>query len=87
MMTAQAVHRMAERALAFAHAALDEPTPRRVAEARTRAAEVLPTVARMKPSAVPLSDARHLYELVTQLRAILGILDRRLQLETGTPPN
>jgi hypothetical protein len=87
MMTAFAVQGLVERALAFAHAALDDTTPHRVAEARTRAAEVLPHVARMKPRAVPMSDARQLFELVGQLRATLAILNRKVELTSVSHRN
>lgn len=82
MMDSRTMHTLVEEALAFAHAAIDETTPYRVAEARTYAAEVLPCIARIKPKSVALGEARELYVLVGQLRAVLGVLERKLELQS-----
>lgn len=79
MKNAQSVQRLVEHALAFAHAALDESTPHRVAMAKMYAAEVLPHIGRMRPAALTLSEARRLMEHVVQLRAVLEALDRKLE--------
>jgi hypothetical protein len=68
-----------ERALAFAHAALDNSTADRVALARVHVADVLPRVAAMKPAALSLGEARELFERVSRLRAVMQVLDRKLE--------
>jgi hypothetical protein len=77
VMTHVQVQRKLEHALAFAHAALDETTLSRVAQAKVYAAEVLPVIAGLQPTALALGEARHLYERVKQLRAVLRALDRK----------
>jgi hypothetical protein len=79
--------RLVEKALAYAHAALDETTPYRVAEARMYAAEVLPSVSRMKPRAIGLSEARALFELLGQLRAVMEVLERKVELRAQRASN
>jgi hypothetical protein len=70
--------------LAFAHAALDETTAHRVAQAKVYANEVLPLIASMEPTALALGEARQLFEHVSQLRAVMRVLDSKLELRT--PP-
>ncbi len=79
MTNTQSMQAMLERALAYAHAALDETTPHRVAESKKYAAQVLPYLGRMKPAAFTLGDGRRMIELVSQLRAVLEVLDRKLE--------
>jgi hypothetical protein len=79
MTNAHSMQVMLERALAFAHAALDETTPHLVAESKRYAALVLPQLGRMKPTALTLGDGRRMIELVSQLRAVLEVLDRKLE--------
>jgi hypothetical protein len=69
------VQRQIERALAFVHAALDDDNALGVAQARANAERLLPRVASLSP--LPLSEARQLYEHVSQLRAVLKVLERR----------
>ncbi len=76
----QTMQVLVERALAFAHAALDETaTPRRVSEAKMYAAQVLPQLGKTKPEAATLGEARHFLALVGQLRAVLQVLDKKLE--------
>ena len=84
-MDVQSMQRQLDQALAFAHAAVEDPTSARVEEAQRRAAEVLPQIAAMKPTALGLSEARQLFEQVSQLRAILRVLDRRLERHHHEP--
>ena len=74
--------RMIERALAFAHAALEEPTPRRVAESKQYAALVLPLLARADRS-YTLGEGSRIVELVGQLRAVLAVIDRKMDAQTA----
>jgi hypothetical protein len=67
-------------ALAYVHAALDDPTPERVAEAKRLTSEVLPEITRRKRGPVALSEARRLFELVAQLRTVMSFLERRAAL-------
>jgi len=78
MTEAEALRRSVEKALALAHAALDEPTVYRILEAKSYAHEVLPQLTRWKPPAFTLADAKRMVALVGQLRAVLDLLDRRL---------
>jgi len=84
---AHSAHRMVEEALAFAHAALDDTTPHRVAEAKLHAAEVLPYIGRMRPASATAGDGRRLVELVGQLRAVLDVLERKVEHRSLRPPN
>ena len=58
--------------LAFAHAALDHPTPERVATARSHAKAVLPRLSGMR---FTLGEARQIVLLVTQLKRVLSVID------------
>jgi len=64
-----------ERAIALAHAALDEPTPERIASARRHAAEVFPRLRRIERYAMTLGEARLLAELITELRSVIAAVD------------
>jgi hypothetical protein len=77
MSSPDSIQRVVQKALAFAHAALDETTPHRVAAARRYAAEVLPCIERLRPSAFTMSDGGELIALVGQLRALLQVLERK----------
>ena len=79
------MQRQLERALAFAHAALEDTTVYRVAQARAYADRVLPQVIGMKP--LPLSEARQVFEHVSQLRAVLRILEQKMHGEEAKTPN
>ncbi|HWE30902.1 MAG TPA: hypothetical protein VHB97_23000 [Polyangia bacterium] len=63
-----------ERALALAHAAVDEPTAERVADARAIGYEVLLLASRARPAAATLTDGRELFEHASQLRTLLALL-------------
>lgn len=75
MKTVPWLEKQIERALAFVHAALEDASPYRLAQARAHAEAVLPRVAALKPQALPLGDAQRLFEHVGQLRAVLRVLD------------
>jgi hypothetical protein len=77
------VKRQVERALAYAHAALDENSASRVVAARMYAESVLPRVAEMKPRALAMSDAQQLMDRVRQLRALMKVLDRALEAQVS----
>jgi hypothetical protein len=80
MVNAHEVRRIVEEALAFAHAALDDPTPKRIAEAKRHAAHVLPSMARATARGLALGDAKQLVDLVGELRAMLQVAERRSTL-------
>src|SRR5690242_6882361 len=65
------------RALAVAHAALDDGDPNRADEARALADDVLAVTARPRPAAATLSDGAELYALVERLRAVVEALDQQ----------
>jgi len=71
----KAMRSFLERTLALAHAALDEPTPERVASARRHAAEVFPRLRRIERYAMTLGEARQLAELITELRSVIAAVD------------
>jgi hypothetical protein len=75
------VQKQLERALAFAHAALDEASDFRVARARYHAAAVLPKVTALPPR-LALTEAHRLFQSVSQLRALMRVLD-----DVGRMPN
>lgn len=87
MKNLEVVQRQVERALAFAHAALDETTLQRVTQAKLYAAELLPRLATLVPAALALGEAGQLFEHLAQLRAVLGVLDRKLGHESVQPGN
>jgi hypothetical protein len=75
MSEVQRIQRQIEQALAYVHAALDDRSTLSVEQARANAERVLPRVAKAMPKALSLSEARQLYEYVSQLRAVLRALD------------
>jgi hypothetical protein len=79
------MQRQLERALAFAHAALEDTTVYRVAQARAWAERVLPQVMDLRP--MGLSEAQQVFDHVSQLRAVLRILDQKTQGEEAKTPN
>jgi hypothetical protein len=82
MKNVRPVKHLVQKALAFAHAALDDTTPRYVAEAMRYAEEVLPHVSSLKPPAALLGEAHELMTLVGQLRAVMKLLERKLEVQT-----
>jgi hypothetical protein len=74
METDDLLHRSIEKAVAFAHAAADEPTSYRIWEARTYSAEALSCFERLE-AGVARRSARTLRR-VRYLRALLAGLDR-----------
>jgi hypothetical protein len=75
MRESERVQEELERALAFAHAALAEPTAERVATARRLARELMPRMTRARRRAMTLSEARELVERLQKLRTVLAALD------------
>ncbi len=78
MSEAQGLQKLVERALAFAHAAVDEPTTYRILEARAQADKLQPLLGRMKQPPFTLAEANRIVTLMSQLRAVLDVLERRL---------
>jgi len=70
----QLTHRFVERALAFAHVALDEPSAYNLAAAETCAQEALTRIRRLE---FTLSEARQIVLLVSQLRSVLAAATNR----------
>ena len=68
------LRRYLERALALAHAALDEPTPARIAEAHDIGRDALALVTHRKPAATTLADGHILYAHASRLRGLLAVL-------------
>ena len=66
-----------ERALALAHAAVEEPTPDRIADAQAIGHEVLLLAARGRPAATTLTDGHILFAHASRLRALLALLDEQ----------
>jgi hypothetical protein len=77
MTDVKTLKRYFERALALAHAAVDEPTPDRIADAVAVGEEVLTLAARGRPAASTLTDGHDLFAHATRLRALLALLDEQ----------
>ena len=71
------LERFLESALAFAHAALEDPSHDRLADARRYAAEVAPRMEKVKRLELTLAEARQIVLLMRQLRAVLAVVDAR----------
>jgi hypothetical protein len=71
----ETLRRYFERALALAHAAVDEPTAERIADAQAIGTEVLLLAARGRPAATTLTDGHTLFAHASRLRALLTLLD------------
>ena len=71
------LRRYFERALALAHAAVEEPTPERIADAQAIGSEVLLLAARGRPAATTLTDGHILFAHASRLRALLALLDEQ----------
>ena len=78
------LRRYFERALALAHAAVDDPTPERIADAQAVGTEVLELAARGRPAAATLTDGHVLFAHASRLRALLALLAETAP--TTTPP-
>jgi hypothetical protein len=76
MTEAQTLQKLVERALAFAHAAVDDPTEIHVIEARSYAQKLVPQLGRLKRPPFTMSEASLIVSLVSQLRAVLEVLNR-----------
>lgn len=72
---------LVQKALAFAHAALEDTTPHYVTEAKRYAQAVLPHIHRTHPRPVALSEAHELLTLVAQLRSVMTLLERKLAMQ------
>lgn len=81
MTDVETLRRYFERALALAHAAVDDPTAERVADAQAVGNEVLELAARGRPAAATLTDGHVLFAHASRLRALLALLD-----EVQPPP-
>jgi hypothetical protein len=68
------LRRYLERALALAHAALDEPTADRLAEAHAVGHDALALTASRRPAATTLADGHILYAHASRLRGLLAVL-------------
>jgi hypothetical protein len=77
------VQQLLERALAFAHAALEEPTEEREQYARRCARELMPEVTRARRRAMTLGEARQLVLRMRQLRAVLAAVERQSAARTS----
>lgn len=75
-MSTELLQRAVENALAYAHAAVDSPTPPRVAEARRRGQEALAMVARMRRAPWTLNEASRIVTRVGHLRELLALIER-----------
>jgi hypothetical protein len=75
MTDVETLRRYFERALALAHAAVDEPTAERIADAQAIGVEVLQLAARGRPAAATLTDGHILFAHASRLRALLTMLD------------
>jgi hypothetical protein len=78
MTEAQTLQKLVERALAFAHAAVDDPTAVHILEARSYALKIVPELGRLKQPSFTMTEATRIVSLVSQLRAVLDVLDRRM---------
>jgi len=74
MTSTETLRRYLERALALAHAAVDDPTPEHVADAQAIGDEVLLLAARGRPAAATLTDGHELFALTSRLRKLLSML-------------
>jgi hypothetical protein len=83
MTDTETLRRYFERALALAHAAVDEPTAERIADAQAVGLEVLDLAARGRPAAATLTDGHVLFAHASRLRALLAMLD---EIEHTPPP-
>lgn len=72
MTDVETLKRYFERALALAHAAVDQPSTQRIAEARAIGAEVLRVAARARGAT--LADGHELVARASRLRALLDLL-------------
>lgn len=70
-MSAKTLLQLLDRTLAFAHAAVDEPTLERISMARSHAEAVLPSLRRADRIGFTLAEARQIVFLVTQLKRVL----------------
>ena len=70
----EGLRRYLERALALAHAALDEPTADRIVEAHSIGADALALAARRRPAPTTLADGHVLFAHASRLRALLAAL-------------
>jgi len=84
MTDVETLRRYFERALALAHAAVEDPTTERIADAQAVGAEVLELAARGRPAAATLTDGHVLFAHASRLRALLGMLD---ELALAPPPS
>jgi hypothetical protein len=77
-----------ERALALAYAALDDATPRRVADAQSYAAGVLTQLARLRGSDLAPGERRRITEPAELLRQVLQWVEHKVERDArnSAPP-
>ena len=75
MTDAETLKRYFERALALAHAAVDEPTAQRIADAQEIGHQVLTLAAQRGPTGTTLADGHVLYAHASRLRAMLQMIE------------
>ena len=75
------VKQLVQKALAFAHAALEETKPHYVIEARRYAEAVLPELQQITVRPAALGEAHELFTLVGELRAVMTLLERKLSMQ------
>lgn len=75
MTDVETLKRHLRRALAVAHAALDDLDPTRMLDARTFADGVLALTARARPAATTLADGHELVALAHRLRTLVAAID------------
>ena len=77
------VKQLVQKALAFAHAALEDTQPHYVIEAKRYAQAVLPRLHQIEVRPAALGEAHELWSLVGQLRAVMTLLERKLAAQAG----
>jgi hypothetical protein len=82
----QSLQLSVERALALAHAAVDEPTRDRIALARASADDAIERV-HNDADQLTRHEVRRVVPLVTQLRALLVLVDRSASLARPSQAN
>jgi hypothetical protein len=76
MTSSIALLRMLERALAFAHGALEDPTPERVGLAKAASEQAMSRLSRIEKLQLTLTDAKEVLELTEHLRTVVALLER-----------
>ncbi len=85
MNNVRSLQQQVERALAFADEVLEHASERRIFEAVMYAESVLPRFAQIQPA--QLGDARQLVDRVRQLRAVVTVLEQRINTPRANASN